>query len=123
MTEKQIICTVCPSSCRLTVRELDGTITVEGNGCSRGLEHGISEYTNPMRMLTTTVTILDGTLPRLPVISTGEVSKAKLWACLEQLYSITVKAPVSCGDLIIKDICSTGIDVVASRTLELKEEE
>jgi CxxC motif-containing protein len=121
MNEKQVVCIVCPSSCRLTVREENGKIIVEGNGCKRGVEHGISEYTNPMRMLTSTVAVTGGTLPRLPVISTGEVPKAKLNECLTLLYGIAVSAPVQCGDVIVKDICGTGVDVVASRSMKLKE--
>jgi CxxC motif-containing protein len=121
MNEKQFVCTVCPSSCRLTVHEENGNIIVEGNGCKRGVEHGISEYTNPMRMLTSTVVITGGTLPRLPVISTGEVPKAKLNDCLKLLYGIAISAPIYCGDVIIKDICGTGTDVVASRSMKLKE--
>jgi CxxC motif-containing protein len=121
MTEKEVVCIVCPSSCRLTVREENGTITVEGNGCKRGIEHGISEFTNPMRMLTSTVVVNGGSLPRLPVISTGEVPKAKLTECLTLLYGVAVSAPVTCGDVIVKDICGTGVDVVASRSMKVKE--
>jgi len=121
MTEKEVVCIVCPSSCRLTVREENGTITVEGNGCKRGIEHGISEFTNPMRMLTSTVVVNGGSLPRLPVISTGEVPKAKLGECLKLLYGVTVSAPIHCGDVIVKDICGTGVDVVASRSMNSKE--
>jgi CxxC motif-containing protein len=122
MKEKQIVCTVCPSSCRLTVRETGGVITVEGNECKRGIIHGTSEFTDPMRMLTSTVAIKGGTLPRLPVISTDEVSKGMLQTCLEQLYRIRITAPVSCGDIIVRDICSTGVNIVASRTIKLEEE-
>lgn len=121
MIEKQIVCIVCPSSCRLKVREEDGKISVEGNGCKRGAQHGISEYSSPMRMLTSTVVAVNGTLPRLPIISLGEVPKPKLKECLEQLYGITVSAPVVCGDVIVKNICGTGVDVVASRSMKSKE--
>ena len=53
-------CIVCPLSCHLTVSEgQDGTISVSGNGCKRGEEHGKNEYLNPMRMITSTVAVLE----------------------------------------------------------------
>lgn len=118
---KEFVCIVCPNSCRLTVSEKDGEITVQGNDCKRGLAHGISEYTNPMRMFTSTVTICGGTLPRLSVISTGEVPKTKLNDCLDKIYSISVNAPVKCGDIIISNINDTGVDIIASRSMNKKE--
>lgn len=122
MSGKEIVCTVCPASCRLTVREENGAIVVEGYGCRRGLEHGINEYAHPMRVLTTTVAIHGGALPRLPVISRGEIPKAKLRECLAALYRVRVDAPVKCDDVIVENICGTGADIVASRSMKMKEE-
>lgn len=118
---KEFVCIVCPNSCRLTVSENNGEITVKGNTCKRGLEHGISEYKNPMRMITSTVAVSNGTLPRLSVISTGEVPKTNLNECLEKIYSVSVKAPIKCGDVIISNINDTGVDIVASRSMNKKE--
>ena len=115
--KKEIICIVCPNSCRLTVSEQNGEIIVSGHECRRGLEHGISEYRDPRRMLTSTVAIDGGTLPRLPVISTAEIPRDKLRGCLEALYMVRVRAPVKGGDLIVEDICGTGVDIVASRSM------
>lgn len=121
--KREIICIVCPNSCRLTVEEAGGEIKVSGNECRRGEDHGIKEYRNPVRMLTTTVAVRGGVLPRLPVISTVEVPKAKLGECLEVLYHTEVKAPLNCGDIITANICGTGADVIASRSLKRGEGE
>jgi CxxC motif-containing protein len=118
---KEFICIVCPNSCRLTVTETGGEITVTGNECSRGEKHGIHEYREPTRMLTTTVAIRGGILPRLPVISREEVPKTLLGQCLETLYRMELSAPLRCGDIIVKNICNTGVDVVASRSMNRKE--
>lgn len=118
---REFVCIVCPSSCRLTVSDEGGEITVRGNGCKRGVEHGISEFTNPMRMLTSTVAIEGGTLPRLPVAATGEVPKSRLRECLAAVYAVCACAPVRAGDVIIKNICGTGVDVVAARSMSKKE--
>ena len=115
---KEFICIVCPSSCRLTVSDDDGEILVTGNTCKRGLEHGASEFSNPMRMLTSTIAIEGGSLPRLPVISTGELPKAGLSEALQIIYSKRIKAPVKCGDILIENICGTEINIIASRSMK-----
>ena len=120
---KEFVCIVCPSSCRLTVEELgDGQYKVSGNTCKRGVDHGIREYTNPQRMLTTTVAISGAELPRLPVISSGELPKAKLCQCLDELYQTVVTAPITSGQVILHNICGTGVDICASRTMNRKGE-
>ena len=118
---KECICIVCPNSCRLVISEAGGKLTVSGNECKRGEEHGIQEYRQPLRMLTTTVMISDGLLPRLPVISTAEIPRTKINECLALLYKTKTTAPLRRGDIIIKNICDTGLDVVASRSMNRKE--
>ncbi len=118
---KEYVCIVCPNSCRLTVTEENGEIKVTGNTCKRGLEHGIAEYTHPMRMLTSTVAVTGGLLSRLSVVSTDVVPKDKLNACLQDIYKVSVKAPVKCGDIIISNIQNTGVDIIASRSMKEKE--
>ena len=114
---RDFICIVCPSSCRLSVYEEGGEIKVTGNECRRGEEHGVEEYREPLRMLTTTVAVRGASLSRLPVISNREIPKAKLGEALNLLYKMEVSAPVKCGDIIVKNISDTGADVVASRSL------
>jgi CxxC motif-containing protein len=120
-TSSEFICIICPNSCRLRVTENAGKITVTGNECPQGERHGIHEYQNPTRILTTTVAVSGGTLPRLPVISTGEIPKIRINQCLELLYKIKLRAPLRCGDIIVKNICGTGVDVAASRSMKSPE--
>lgn len=118
---KEYVCIVCPNSCRLTVTEENGEIKVTGNTCKRGEEHGIAEYTHPMRMLTSTVAVTNGILPRLSVVSTDVIPKDQLGECLDEIYRVSVKAPVKCGDVIISNINNTGVDIVASKSMKVKE--
>ena len=118
MATKTYTCIVCPQSCRITVEEQpDGTLKTTNAGCKRGDEFAANEHTNPMRMLTSTVKVAGGVLPRLPVVGAEEVPKNKLRDCLAEVYKVQVQAPVHVGDVIIKDVCGTGVDVVASRSL------
>jgi len=122
MSEKYTYtCIVCPVSCRVTITENEkGEFTVEGNTCKRGEKFAYNEHTDPRRMLTSTVKIEGGELPRLPVISNAEVPKRELKECLELLYGMEVKAPVKCGDVVMSDIRGLGVDIVASRSMEKK---
>ena len=56
--KKEIICTVCPRGCAITVEGCDGKVTsIEGNGCKRGLSFAETEFTAPVRLLTSTVRV------------------------------------------------------------------
>lgn len=118
MEKKHYVCITCPRSCRLTVWEEADGIHVEGATCKRGETHGKNEYTNPMRMLTTTVAIEGGVHPRIAVVSSAELPKELLPQCLERLYTITLTAPVRRGQIIAADICGTGVDIIASRSMK-----
>ena len=118
---KDYVCIVCPNSCRLHVSDEEGQIRVTGNRCKRGREHGIREFTCPMRMLTSTVAIEGGILPRLSVVSSDVVPRDRVMDCLQQIYGVRVRAPISCGDIIIKNILNTGVDILASRSMNEKE--
>ncbi len=115
MARKKYTCIVCPRSCRLEVEQVaSGQIKVYNFQCKRGLAYGKSEFSNPMRMLSSTVRIEGAIYRRLPVISKGEIPKSKLFHCLDLLYEVKVKSPVSAGSLILENICDTGVDIIAS---------
>ena len=114
---KEFTCIVCPVSCTLKVSKEGEEIIVKGNNCKRGKAFGENEYKAPKRMLTTTVKVVESYHKALPVISSEEIPKEKILECVEQLYKITVKAPIKKGQIIIKNILDTGVDVVASRSL------
>lgn len=115
--KKTYTCIVCPMSCRITVEDTETGFTVAGNTCARGKEYAVSEHTLPKRMITTTVKVENGMLRRLPVVSSAPVPK-KLWGeCLKQIYTVCVQAPVQYGEVILHDVCGTGVDIMASRSV------
>jgi len=118
MNKKNYVCIACPNSCKLTVWDEAGEIHVDGAACKRGIEHGKNEYTNPMRMVTTTVAIEGGAHRRLSVASNGEIPKNMMDECLNKLYEIKLEAPVVKGQVVLADICGTGVDIVASRSMK-----
>lgn len=111
---KQFTCVVCPKSCRILVTETAQGLVATGHSCPRGEKHALAEFTRPMRMLTSTVILDGGRLPRIPVISTEEIPKDLLAECMKYLYSVHVQAPVAGGQIIVKNICGTQVDIVAA---------
>lgn len=116
--KKQLICIGCPKGCHLTVNLDD--MTVNGNFCPKGAEYGINEVTNPMRTVTTTVSVNDGTLGVVPVRTQGEIPKGMIFDAIKEINKVNIDAPVVVGDVVLKDILGTGVDVVATRNIDKK---
>ena len=112
---KEIVCISCPRGCRLKVYPEEG-FRVEGNSCPRGEEYGRNEVRHPVRVLTSTV-VLEGCplSRRLPVKTAGPIPKEKMLEAAKSLDSVRAQAPVDIGDVIVKDICGTGVDLVATK--------
>lgn len=113
---KQLICIACPIGCHLDV-DVENDFEVTGNQCKRGLVYGRKELTNPTRIITSTVIIRNGIYKRLPVKTDGEIPKSVIFDVMKELNNIVVSSPIRCGDIIIKNVCNTGINIVASRSM------
>ena len=113
--EKEIICTVCPMGCHMTVDgEGERIDSISGFSCKRGETYGKQEFSHPVRILTSTVKLLGGGQPLLPVRSAQPVPKELLFECMEILKKVTAKAPVKRYDVIVENICGCGVNIVAT---------
>ncbi len=113
---REVICIVCPKGCHLSIEEnADGGYTVTGGSCEKGTEYGISEVTNPVRVLTSTVKIEGGKLVRCPVRTDGSIPKDKIFESMEEINNVTLRAPVRVGDVVIDDLAGTGVALIATR--------
>lgn len=115
---RNITCTVCPMGCSLVVSKVDGEYKVEGNTCKRGAKYGVEEVTNPRRVITTTVKLNGGYLNLLPVKTNDSVPKELMFDIMKLLDRVEVNTPVSVGDVIIKNVLGTGVDVVSAKSME-----
>ena len=117
--EKQIICTVCPRGCHMTVvGENDKVISVENYSCPRGLEYAKTEFVAPVRILTTLVKIDGRENELLPVRSNKPVLMAKIPQIMQEIKKAVVSLPVKRYDVIISNVCDTGVDIVATKDVE-----
>ena len=113
--KKNLICVSCPLGCPIEVEIENGEIlSVTGNTCKRGDAYARAELTNPVRSLTTTVKLVGGNLPVVPVKSSKPVPKDKMFECMKLINEAFIKAPVKIGDVVIKDILGSGADIVVT---------
>ena len=114
--KKSLICVSCPLGCPIEVEIENGeVVAVTGNTCKRGDAYARSEITNPVRSLTSSVKVENGLHPVVPVKSSGPVPKDKMFDCMKEINSVTVKAPVKIGDVVIENILGLGVDIVATK--------
>lgn len=118
MESKELTCIVCPRGCKLTVKQIEDEFQVSGNFCKRGIDYGIKEVVNPVRKVTSTVRISGAKYKRLPVITDQEISKGEMFRVMEELNKVTIEAPIKYGDIIIKNILDTDVNIIASRSME-----
>ncbi|MBR2876526.1 MAG: DUF1667 domain-containing protein [Clostridia bacterium] len=113
--KKSLICVSCPLGCPIEVEIDNGEIlSVTGNTCKRGDAYARDELTNPVRSLTTTVKLVNGSLPVVPVKSSKPVPKDKMFECMKIINQASIEAPVKIGDVVVKDILSTGADIIVT---------
>ncbi|HPQ46177.1 MAG TPA: DUF1667 domain-containing protein [Clostridia bacterium] len=120
--KREMVCIRCPKGCRMTV-EYEGTkvLNVRGNSCSKGLAYAIDEITKPVRIVTSTVRVIGGELPVVPVKTSKAIRRNLIFDVMEKIKEAEVKAPIKEGQLILEDPAGCGADVIA--TLELVEAE
>jgi CxxC motif-containing protein len=119
MDEKKITCIICPIGCKIFVTTDGKQIAFkEGNGCKKGIDYAKSEALDPRRILTTSVLVKDGEWPLVSIKSTRPIPKDKLFPILKQIKKITINAPVTSGQIIIKNVLNTGVDIVSTKTIK-----
>ena len=114
MNDKTITCIGCPMGCQLNVRLQEGAVlSVDGAGCGRGAVYARQECVCPVRTVTTLVRV-KGRREPLSVKTAKPVPKEMIFPCLERIHAAEVAAPVNIGDVVVFNVCGTGVDVVAT---------
>lgn len=116
---KELICINCPMGCHLTVDDSDkDNIIVTGNTCPRGKTYGINEVLHPLRMVTSSVRIKNGKTKVVSIKTKEPIPKELIFKALNFLKDIEVEAPIKIGDVIVKNILDTNVDVIATSNVE-----
>lgn len=117
--KKELICINCPMGCSLDVTcDAENITCVKGNECPRGKDYAAKEIFHPERIVTTTVRVKGASIPILPVKTETSVPKGIGCRIVRAASKITVNAPVRAGDIVLRDVLGTGVNLVATRTVE-----
>lgn len=118
--ERRFICIMCPLGCEVTVRsDSRGEIKeIIGNKCPKGEKYSRDEFSRPMRVLTSTVSIEGAASPRLPVRTSDLIPKTRIFDCMKEIHKVKVKAPVKAGEIVAGNVLGLGINIVATRDSE-----
>ena len=118
MKTVNLTCIGCPLGCSLTAEMEDGkVIKVTGNNCGVGDKYAHKELTNPTRIVTSTVRVSGGDLPAVSVKTASDIPKGKIFDCVKALKTVEISAPVSIGQVVLEDICGTGVAVIATKNI------
>jgi len=111
----EIVCVVCPTSC-LVHAEWDDEelVSIDRARCKLAWDYVAAEIFDPRRTVTTTVPVDAGQSPLVSVKTASPVPKGMVFDVMNDLAGVVAKAPITVGDVILKDVSGTGIDVVAT---------
>ena len=115
---RDIICIICPNSCKVTISEDDSGYSVGGNRCKRGETYAIDEVTHPMRTLTTIVKTIFLKQPFIPVKTAGVIEKHRRFELMEVLSTVLVTENLKMGEVVLRDFHGTDIVTCCDMTLE-----
>ena len=106
-------CICCPLGCRIEVAlDENGQVSeVSGYTCKRGADYAAQEAVAPERMVTA-VLCVSGCLEPVSVKTQRPVPKAAMKDVLAAVAALRLDAPVAAGDVLIEDVCGTGVAVV-----------
>ena len=105
-------CIMCPMGCALTITEEGGVVKVTGNTCPRGAKYGVSEYTDPKRMVTTLVKAEGGGV--LSVKTSAPIKKSLVPAALRAAAGVRLARSVRAGDVVLSNVAESGKDFIAT---------
>jgi CxxC motif-containing protein len=121
MEERNLTCINCPMGCSLTVTLENGEVTsVTGNTCKRGEIYGKKEVTNPSRIVTSSVRVKNGDIPMVSCKAASDIPKGKILEITRAITNLEVEAPVSIGDVLLENVCDTGVNIIATKNINLR---
>jgi CxxC motif-containing protein len=95
-------------------------IKVDHTNCTKGKDYAYQELFKPVRILTSTVLVKNGNLPLVSIRTDKPIPKGKIFEVMKILYRKKVQAPVKIGDIIIKNVVNTGVNIIATKNVNRK---
>ncbi len=116
--KEELICIICPNGCRLLIDKEEGVLKVWGAKCPRGIEFAKKETEHPQRGLCTTVKTKVPGYPLASVRTSKEIDKEMIFPVMKELRNFVLQRKVKIGDVLIKNILNTGVDIISTGEME-----
>lgn len=115
---RTLTCIGCPMGCQIEVTlDEDGNfVDSKGWSCLIGKRYAQEEVTAPVRTVTALVEVEDRPEP-VSVKTANPIPKDKIFDSLAEIKKAKVRAPIHIGDVIIDNLCGTGIALVATKNI------
>ena len=115
---RELRCIVCPIGCMVRIELAKGKVRkISGNQCIRGREYAEEECLDPKRMVCSSIKVTGGTWPLVSIRTSEPVPKDKIFHVMEEVRNARVKAPVTAGDVLIHNIATTNVDIIATKSV------
>ena len=112
---KEFTCIICARGCLLSV---DDNMNVTGNFCPRGKQYAVSELTNPVRTITSSVRVNNREDLLVSVKTSGSIPKGKIFEVMEEINKLSVSAPTRIGDVVASNILGLGVDILITKNID-----
>ena len=119
METRNLTCIGCPLGCQIEVLldEKGGIALVTGNTCQRGEVYARKEVTAPTRIVTSSVRVYGSREGErmAPLKTASDIPKGKIMEVIRDLRGVSVPCPVHIGDVLIRNVAGTGVDMIATK--------
>ncbi len=89
--------------------------SITGFSCAIGEKYAREEYYNPTRILPTTVKVIKGELPLVPVKTSKPIPVGSIFNAMKEISNIEIEAPVKIGQIIRENLLGLEVNLVATR--------
>jgi len=120
MKEVEMICIQCPLGCKIKViLDDDNRVTdISGFTCKSGKEYAIQEITDPHRVITTSIKVINGKSELVSVKTNKPVPKKLIQVIMDIIKNSSIHAPIELNQVIISKIANTDADIVATKKVD-----
>lgn len=112
----EVTCVCCSNNCVVSIDEDHGN-AVSGNRCYQGERFALQELTCPTRSVNAYVAVSGGEREVCEVHTNRPIAKELMLDAVQALKQLTVPAPVWVNQVILPDVCGSGVDFVASQSV------
>ena len=97
---------------------VDDQMNVTGNFCIRGKQYAVSELTNPVRTITSSVRVNNREDLLVSVKTSGSIPKGKIFEVMEKINTLSVSAPTKIGQVVCANILGLGVDIIITKNID-----